>query len=302
MTIKHLVISGGSVLGFRYMSSLKHLNQLGFWKLEDIVTMYGTSIGTIIAVCLALNYDWDTLETYIIERPWKEVFKISGKQIFDSYTTKGIYDAKIIEQSLKPLLLAKDIDINITLLDFYELTKKELHFMTLNLNKFETIDVSYKTHPQLKLINAVYMSSSIPGAFSPICEEINGEKMCYIDGCALVNYPINPCIDSGNNPDEILGIKIDIESGNHLSKNIIVSSETNILEFLFATCNNLLHYAQNINAVTPTIKHTILCRINGEEFTLDYIKTVINDKEFRRKLWEQGITDCADYLLEHKIT
>jgi predicted acylesterase/phospholipase RssA len=48
MTIKHLVISGGGPLGLRYLGALEKLEQEEFWKLENIESIYGTSIGSII--------------------------------------------------------------------------------------------------------------------------------------------------------------------------------------------------------------------------------------------------------------
>ena len=55
MTIKHLIISGGGPIGFRYLGALQHLEQKGIWKLEDIQTIYATSIGTILAIMICLK-------------------------------------------------------------------------------------------------------------------------------------------------------------------------------------------------------------------------------------------------------
>ena len=40
MTIKHLVISGGGPLGFRYLGSLEKLEQEGFWNINNIESIY----------------------------------------------------------------------------------------------------------------------------------------------------------------------------------------------------------------------------------------------------------------------
>lgn len=61
MTIKHLVISGGGPLGLRFLGALEHLEQHNYWKLQDIESIYATSIGSIIAVFICLAFDWDTL-------------------------------------------------------------------------------------------------------------------------------------------------------------------------------------------------------------------------------------------------
>ena len=47
MTIKHLVISGGGPIGMAYLGALEYLHDEGFWKLDEIESIYATSIGTI---------------------------------------------------------------------------------------------------------------------------------------------------------------------------------------------------------------------------------------------------------------
>ena len=62
MTIYHLVISGGGPLGLRYLGALQYLEKNGYWSLSNIESIYATSIGSIIAVFLCLNFDWETLK------------------------------------------------------------------------------------------------------------------------------------------------------------------------------------------------------------------------------------------------
>ena len=78
MTIKHLVIGGGGPLGLRFLGALQKLEQKGFWEFNNIESIYGTSVGSIIGAFICLKYDWDTLNKYIIERPWQEAFKINA--------------------------------------------------------------------------------------------------------------------------------------------------------------------------------------------------------------------------------
>ena len=86
-------------------------------------------------------------------------------------------------KAFEPFFNAKNIDRNITLKEFYDMTKKTIYFYIGELNKFEVFYVNYKTHPEMKLIEAIYKSSSVPGIFIPIMED----DKCYIDG-GLLNY------------------------------------------------------------------------------------------------------------------
>ena len=128
MTIKHIVIGGGGSIGLQFLGILKELNNQDFWKIENIQNIYATSVGTVISILLCLKYDWETIIQYLVERPWHDVFKLSGKQIVEAYYNKGLYDKKIFEIAFKPLLEAKDLSLNITLKEFYEYSNVFLHF------------------------------------------------------------------------------------------------------------------------------------------------------------------------------
>ena len=73
---------------------------------------------------------------------------------------------------LTSLLLVKNLNENITLREFYDETKIELIMLTVNLNNIlpEKIKLSYKTHPELQLYKALYMSSCIPFVFKPVID------------------------------------------------------------------------------------------------------------------------------------
>ena len=168
MTIKHLVLSGGGPIGFNELGALQQLEKNGFWKINDIETIYATSVGGIISVLLCLKFDWETINDYFIKRPWNDVYKIKLDQLFNAYHKKGIFDTKISEIFYKPFFSARDISLEVTLKEFYEISNIEIHLFTFDINNFELCDISYLTHPDLSLLTAVYMSSAIPILFSPI--------------------------------------------------------------------------------------------------------------------------------------
>ena len=48
--IKHLVLSGGGVVGFSFYGLLRETNKKGLWDISNIETIYGTSVGSIISI------------------------------------------------------------------------------------------------------------------------------------------------------------------------------------------------------------------------------------------------------------
>ena len=297
MPIKHLVIAGGGPIGLQFLGALQHLNEEGFWKFEDIESIYATSIGTFLGAFICLKYDWPTINTYIIDRPWHDVFKLNGKQIFDAFYYKGLYDKKIIETTFKPLLEAKDLSLNITLKEFYEYSKIEFHLYAFEMNKFEIADISYKTHPDLSLVQAIFMSSSLPGVFTPTILDDG----CYIDGGVMANYPISYCLKDHENPDEILGITFYRDySKPDAYKNNIVTNDSSVIDFSIAFFINAMNFIYK-NLKIDTIKNQIECQNEDNFLTMDVIQKSINSVDMRKEWIDKGINDAKLFLEKVKV-
>jgi len=293
MTIKHLVISGGGPLGLRYLGALEKLEQQEFWKLNDIESIYSTSIGSIVATFICLKYDWNTLNTYIIDRPWHDAFKVNVKQIFDSYYNKGLFDKKLAEIIFKPLLEAKDLSLNITLKEFYEYSKIDLHIFTFELHEFKTVEITHKLFPDLSLLKALTMSSSLPGIFIPTIMD----NKCYIDGGVMCNYPLNYCLRDHINKNEILGIRSAYDKECDNFKNVQVTSESSLLEYVMCITINSMNYIRD-SVQIENIENTVRCYITDNPLTLDFIQESINNQELRRQWIKQGEEDAIKFITQ----
>lgn len=95
MTIKHIVIPGGGPIGVQALGAIQYLEQQKYIDINMIDTIYATSIGTIVATLIALKFEWNTINDYIIKRPWQDVFQINISQIFDIFSKKD-YLIKIV--------------------------------------------------------------------------------------------------------------------------------------------------------------------------------------------------------------
>ena len=81
--IKHIVCSGGGVAGFTFYGILKEANKQGIWDIENIETMYGTSVGSIVNTILSLKYDWKDIDDYLMKRPWDMVYNVNMYSFFE---------------------------------------------------------------------------------------------------------------------------------------------------------------------------------------------------------------------------
>ena len=286
MTIKHLVLSGGGPSMIQTISAFQHLSENKIVDFKNIETIYGTSAGVIVGIIICLNFEKETINDYLIKRPWHDLFSIKVQNIFDAYTKKGIFDKKTIEKCFKPLFDAKDISIDITLEDFYKYSNIELHFITFDINNFQLEDISYLNHPSLSLMTAVQMSCGLPVLISPIC--LNNK--CYVDGGVICNYPIHFCIDSGKKENEILGFKNIYDK----CDNIIITNDSSLLDFilsfLFKTINSLSSVKEYI------ISNEVLC--NTSFLTLSYLNKAIISIDSRKELYDNGIDYAKKFIIK----
>jgi len=250
MLIKHIVISGGGPTMIGSLGTIHHLVQEKLIDFQNIESIYGTSAGAIVGVLLCLNFDIETIYDYIIKRPWHQIFPISVQDILNAYTKKGIFDIKTIEKCFKPLFDAKDLSLEITLKDFYDYSKIELHVYSFEINDFKLEDISYLTHPDLSLIQALHMSCSIPILVTPLC--FDGK--CYIDGGIVCNYPLKYCVESGKDPNEILGVKNQFDH----NKTNRIDSESTLLDFIMNFLFKSI-YSLSIDLNQQSVENEIVC-------------------------------------------
>ena len=204
----------------------------------------------------------------------------------------------------KPLLEAKDLSLNITLKEFFEYSKIEFHLYTFDQNNFKTVDLSYKTHPNLSLTQAILMSCAIPGIFTPTIMDGG----CYIDGGAMDNYPLgyclqnNPIISDDTDPtDEMLGITFYRDYDDpETFKNMFITEESTLLDFAIAFFANSMNQLFYKTVKVLTIKNQVNCLTDGQFASIDVMKEFIKSAEIRAGWLQKGYEDGARFLLERE--
>jgi predicted acylesterase/phospholipase RssA len=291
MTIKHLVISGGGPTMVKSLGACQYLEENQFWKIDDIVSIHGTSAGAIVGVMLCLRYDWETLSKYLIERPWHEAFPFSIKSILDAYTNRGIFGKNVSEIFFKSLLLGKDLSIDITLKEFYEYSKIELYMYTFEINQFKMEIISHKTYPELPLLTAIQMTSAIPVIISPVFTD----GKCFIDGGIASNYPLNFCLEMFPNKSEILGFRNYYGETRREEKKI--NEDSTLLDYIMIFLYKLIFQLNVENKQKDTVNEVLY---KAQYLSIEYIKSVLLSAEIRRDFFEEGI-EAAKMFLEGTI-
>jgi predicted acylesterase/phospholipase RssA len=288
MAIEHLVISGGGQTGFTFYGILREAAKQGFWDIQNIKSMYGTSVGTFISVLLCMKYDWDTLDTYLINRPWHNIYKIDVYAIIQTFEKRGVFGIDVMEKMIGPLLSGKDIPIGVTLKEFYDINGIDLYFFATELNTFKLCKMSHHTHPNWRLIDAVYASCTLPIIFAPLIK--GGE--CYIDGGVMCGYPVKECLDAGNAPETIFGIK------KLFGSNDPVSKKSSLFDYLLIILKNVIALLNGFES--GLIPNEIL--LNGDHTTIENMLSLASSREERETNIALGVTIFNEFITANDLS
>lgn len=178
--------------------------------------------------------------------------------------------------------------------EFYDLNHLELHFITVDLNTFLPVDLSYKTHPNWRLMDAVYCSAALPLIFAPfkkVSESLPNENEFYLDGGVICAYPLQNCIDNGANLDEILGISK--ECRHKVDSIVSLTDDSSLIDYILLAFNKLIHKRNKPERIK--IQNEI--RIMSEVTSIQSIYLFTNSIEERNRLIDAGVEAAKNWCI-----
>tara|TARA_R110002072_G_scaffold244302_3_gene403656 strand:- start:7703 stop:8713 length:1011 start_codon:yes stop_codon:yes gene_type:complete len=296
MVINHIILPGGGPIGFYVYGALKQLNKLNFWNIENIKSIYCTSIGGLIGIITILNLDWEWMDDFLIKRPWDKIINLNNINYIEIISEKGLFDKTIAKSIIEPLLKTKGLDINITLEDFYNFTNISIYFYSTNINSnlLDEEEISYKNYPNMKLYEALYATMNVPFIFKPYY--INNK--CLIDGGLVNNNPIKNCIENENtNYDNILFF-----TNSTQCKENRLEVESNIFDLLLLMLSKMATTIMCRNVEfkkRENIKNLIECDTNNGSLNIEYWLKVLNLQYEREKILNNGIIKANEFIILH---
>lgn len=193
---ENLVFEGGGNKGLAYCGAVKLLEDFNIFP--QIKRFSGASAGAMTAALLAVGYNASEIEQ-ALSQDLSRIFLDASFGILsllpNLLTGYGWNPGNRIYQWFGDALAKKSNgNPDITFLELYEATGKELCIVVTNLNHMIEEYCHVKTTPNMPIRLAVRMSMSIPGMFQATNYTENGETNTYVDGGVLCNYPIH-CFD-----------------------------------------------------------------------------------------------------------
>ena len=193
-----LVLPSGGVKGVYLLGALHYLHeQCG---LNHIQSYYGTSIGSIISGLLIIGFTPMEILVLIC------VKKIIGCLIEAFNVGFILTETRLIDTTVFTALLTEVIHDKVgyipTLGELYTRFQKKLCIVTISRDKPQNpIYMSSDSHPNVSMVHALHMSSSIPFVFG----YAKYDGLEYFDGGVLDQFPI---LYASEREERVFGIDI----------------------------------------------------------------------------------------------
>lgn len=187
--MKNVVFSGGGIKGLAYIGVLKYLEENGI----KVKAASGTSAGAIFALFLVLGIKYKQVKNIFYSINLQELQDLSIDNLFSNYgLDNGEGPLNFFKAVVKTITGKETTTFN----ELYEKTKKELIIVgsCIEPDCPGPEYFTHKTFPNMKLVDALRISISIP-IYYTYC---NYENKKYVDGSLFADCPFNYFNDCEN--------------------------------------------------------------------------------------------------------
>jgi predicted acylesterase/phospholipase RssA len=265
----NLIIQGGSYKAFASIGAIRYLHEQG--KLDEIVNYAGSSSGAILCLLLVIGYLPIELHDIIYVQDFNKImYDNLPSQIWNTLTNNGLNSGKKLLAFISNLMVKKNVDPDITFKDLYNKTNKVLVVTGTNVTNGTIVYFHHTSYPNLKVLEALKASFSIPYFFTP--HKIENEY--YVDGGVLMNFPLY-FFDHESLPITTLDLK----------KN---KSSKNTIGIMLVESNNR----------SSQFHGNSLTNINLFNFTYNLVNTCLNnisENNIKNQFWNRVIPINLDF-------
>lgn len=279
-------MSGGGVKGVAYIGLFRVLDEIRanlYANSEtqiDIKEMCCVSIGSFIGLLYVVGYTYEELYKEVMDVDFSSLKDFRIKHLVNKY---GMDNGRGITGWLWSLLEKRGVSKDITFRELYRKFGVNFRVCVTNVNKYCMEIFDYTTNPNLKVVKAVRMSTSIPFVF---CAERYNNNI-YVDGAVVNNFPIRLYSDK---LDTTLGCKI--IGGNELDEDRyyeIDSFDSYMVHLIGCFMSNR---ERDTTMINDYIDHTICIPAHRITQSVNYELT----EQDKRNLIEMGYTCTLEYF------
>jgi NTE family protein len=187
---RYLVISGGGVKVISIVGAIKALYEKGL--LKSIKEVSGVSAGSWLAFMIASGLSIEVIEHVALNFDFSLLRNITPDAIMGFPETFGIDDGTNLIKFLESILrVVVKVSSNITFSEFHNLKLSSIQFRcwATDLKECKTREFSLEKTPDVKIIDAIRASMSLPLYFVPPTDPISGNTLT--DGGIQGNLPLH---------------------------------------------------------------------------------------------------------------
>jgi NTE family protein len=200
---RYLVISGGGVKVISIVGVIKALNEKKM--LKNLKEVSGVSAGSWLAFMLAAGLSIQAIESVALNFEFGLLRNVTPDAILGFPETFGVDDGKSLHKFLESILrVVVKVSPTITFSEFYSLKLSTIGFRcwATDLKEHRVREFSYEKTPDVKIIDAIRASMSLPLYFVPVTDPITGNTLS--DGGIQGNLPLH--LLSENEVNDCMGI------------------------------------------------------------------------------------------------
>jgi predicted acylesterase/phospholipase RssA len=274
--IKTLYFSGGGTRGMAFVGAIKALEEYDI--LNDIDTLIGVSIGSMMAAAVSFNIPWKNLKASFMTFNVTTCANIEVEHILDKF---GLDNGKKFMTIFLKIMKKYAGSTTMTFKEHYEKTGKRLIISSACVNDQSTHYFDYQNTPNLKIVKAVRMSISLPFFFTT--HKFN--KKHYVDGSTYEHYPISIF----GNPENFLGINI---TRSKINTFIPINDITTFITHIIGGCRSQIGRMQR--KLVNQYNYTMIDIISD-----DPIFDFENKKSLKIKLFQNGYDNAKKIIINN---
>ena len=209
LPFENLAVEGGGIKGVAYAGALRVLEEAGLpGKLRRIS---GTSAGSMTALMIALGYRSDEIQKVLLGTDFTRFEDAGDTGLIRFDRDFGWFSGEVFHQWARCRVAEKTGNGDFTFRDLREAKGADgqrlypdLHILTTDLDRRQSVILSYETVPCMPLALAVRMSGSLPLFFDAVKADLKryqgdcqaqpaataGGTSVFVDGGVLWNFPL----------------------------------------------------------------------------------------------------------------
>lgn len=171
MNIKYVVFSSGAIGGLSHIGAWKAIEESNL-KIKGVS---GCSMGSIIATLASIGFSSKEMELIAFKFKYNDYSDLQLRLLYNKF---GLETGNKLMKLMEKLIKWKTNKNNLTFLDHWKLTGRQLWINAACVEKQKCKYYSVFTTPNMKIVSAIRRSISIPYLFAAV----KTKSKTYIDG------------------------------------------------------------------------------------------------------------------------